>query len=106
MIHNYKWILKSSLAFLHNKANGKYLQMVLFKGQLISKQNERNDSILAFRSFFGRTYGSTILFRDLLTFRKDSNFAMKASLCIAGGIPEGICIEYLEFIALSPIQFA
>ena len=31
---------------------------------------------------------------------------MKASLCIAGGIPEGICIEYLEFIALSPTQFA
>ena len=27
-------------------------------------------------------------------------WAMKASLCISGGIPEGICIEYLEFVAL------
>ena len=52
------------------------------KGQNISKQNCRavtfppkrtnptQDSILsAFRSFFGRRYSSTILFRDLLTFR-------------------------------------
>ena len=44
--------------------------------------------------------------KQQLRFRKDSNSAMKASLCIAGGIPEGICIEYLEFIALSPTQFA
>ena len=47
-----------------------------------------------------------IFLKQKLSFREDSNSAMKASLCIAGGIPEGICIEYLEFIALSPTQFA
>ena len=53
------------------------------KGQLISKQNcpaltspkkrtkPTQDTILsAFRSFFGRSFGSTILFWDLLTFTK------------------------------------
>ena len=46
------------------------------------------------------------IFLNHFYFKEDSNSAMKASLCIAGGIPEGICIEYLEFIALSPTQFA
>ena len=37
----------------------------------IQKKKRTQDTILsAFRLFFGRSYGSTILFRDLLTFSK------------------------------------
>ena len=69
------------------------------KGQLISKQNFRavtfpkkqmkrtQDSILnVFRSFFARSYGSTILFLDLLTFTTNGRFSLVNRVLPSGNI--------------------
>ena len=66
---------------LFNYIFTKYLLSFNSKGQYISKQNCRTVVRIEkqIRSFFGRVFGSTILFRDLLTFRVNFVYKYKNS---------------------------